>query len=381
MRLRVLTLNVWALPAPFARDGEARMLAIGAALGALALDVAAFQEVWSEPERDILVDLGRRAGLGHVWHPAGTLGGSGLLVLSRVPILEARLHRFELAGVAERIDEADYLGGKGFADLVLDTGDGEIALVDTHLQAAYAPRDRDAYVGVRVGQALQLATHLRGIERPLILTGDMNCSDAQVEYQVLTDVAQVADVAAALERTEATVLASNPYRRDRDRPEERIDYVFCRSGRSLGLLPRSVERVLDAPLAIGGRTGAYSDHAGVLAQLELGGPGAELPPIGWEGPFEARRTLQDAREEVLARQRDQRALAALGFVAGTTGFLAAGRPTLSRRRFLQAGAVAAGSLSVAFGAGRLALTELFRPAEIEGFDAALARLDELTRPH
>jgi len=372
--MRVLTLNVWALGEPFSRDTNARMRAIGAALGPLDLDAAAFQELWTGSAREELVAAGRSAGLVHAWHPEDTWRGSGLTVLSRAPILEARLHRFRQAGVAERIQQADYLGGKGFIECVLDTPQGEIALVDTHLQAAYAPRERYHYVPLRTAQTVQLAARLRGIDRPLILAGDLNLRESGPEYAILAGLAGVTDVAAALDRRRDTWLATNPYAAGTHASPERIDYLFTRDGRERSLTPISIARVLDETLSIGGRPAAPSDHAGLVGEFEISPGGAGLAPVDPAALALARNLLREGREEVLARRRGQRIGGLLGLSLFPISLVAARG---SRRKFLKTGAIAAGALAGAIGAGRLALTETLRPAELEGFDDALRTLDEL----
>ena len=81
--MRAVTLNVWALPEPLSQNVPKRMRAIARHLADLAPEVVALQEVWTGEARDILLEGGRRAGLDHVWHPRATLGGSGMLLLSR----------------------------------------------------------------------------------------------------------------------------------------------------------------------------------------------------------------------------------------------------------------------------------------------------------
>ena len=376
MTLRILSLNVWGLSEPFSRDLPARMVAIGEAFAALAPDVVALQEVWDSTARATLLAAGRRVGLAHAWHHESALRGSGLVVLSRLPIRAATLHRFELAGIAEAIDEADYLGGKGFVEVVLETPQGPVVLVDTHLQAAYAPRARDPYVSLRVGQAVQLAAHVRGVEHPLVLAGDLNFSDADDEYRVLTGLAGVSDVGAVLGSRQATALASNPYRTGGD--DKRIDYLFCRDGRTRRLVPRAVTRVLDRPLEIDGHSAAHSDHAGLLGEFEFERGGADAPQVSDDAAQTARARLLAGRSEVVERQREQRVLAALGLVAAPLAWLASRHPELSRRRLLKTLALGTAAMAGAFGAGRLTLTESLRPSELAGFDAALARLDALS---
>ena len=62
MRVRVATLNAWALPPPLGQDVAFRMRSIGEELRRLDVDVMAFQEVWTAAARALLVEAGRRAG-------------------------------------------------------------------------------------------------------------------------------------------------------------------------------------------------------------------------------------------------------------------------------------------------------------------------------
>jgi sphingomyelin phosphodiesterase 2 len=170
--VRLATLNVWGLPWPFAREGAERMHAIGAALPALELDLAVFQEVWTEDARQSLREAGARAGLAHVWQNGPALGGSGLLVLSRLPISSAHFERFSVRGYPERVDHGDYYGGKGFLRISLEHPSGPISLVTTHLHARYASDVEHAYVPQRIAQIVQLASAIWSSEEPTLAVGD-----------------------------------------------------------------------------------------------------------------------------------------------------------------------------------------------------------------
>ena len=74
MRIRVATLNVWALP-PLAPSVGPRMRAIGRRLASLDLDAMALQEVWTEGARERLIAAGPEAGLPHAWHHPAAFGG------------------------------------------------------------------------------------------------------------------------------------------------------------------------------------------------------------------------------------------------------------------------------------------------------------------
>ena len=109
---------------PLGTDVLPRMRAIGAALPALELHVAAFQEIWDAQARAELIAAGHRAGLMHSWHRPRAAAGSGLLVLSRYPIQASRFEAFELGGLPEAIHHSDYWGGKGFVELTIDSDVG-----------------------------------------------------------------------------------------------------------------------------------------------------------------------------------------------------------------------------------------------------------------
>ncbi len=107
MRLRVASLNAWALPDPLGESVSERMRAIGFELPRVAPDVIAFQEVWTASARRSLARSGRDAGLSHAWCADDALGAGGLLLLSRWPLENARLQRFSLPQLPPRPDHPD----------------------------------------------------------------------------------------------------------------------------------------------------------------------------------------------------------------------------------------------------------------------------------
>jgi endonuclease/exonuclease/phosphatase family metal-dependent hydrolase len=278
MRIRVATLNVWALPTPFAQQVSARMREIGDLLAPLDLDVIAFQEVWTANARDDLIAGGRKAGLVHIWHTDTSFGGSGLMVLSRLPIEHIRFERFALRGRPEQFAQGDFYGGKGFVQVRLKTPAGPMTLINTHLQARYSKSVPHEYRALRTGQIVQLAINAMELEGPIFATGDFNFSDDDAGHQVLTGLTGLRDVAAELGRPELTVLRSNPYRATSRTSGKRTDYVFVRSGARSSVKPLSVSRVFDGPLTLSGKPAAFSNHAGVLAELEVV-PGGVANPV------------------------------------------------------------------------------------------------------
>ncbi|MCG8588913.1 MAG: endonuclease/exonuclease/phosphatase family protein, partial [Proteobacteria bacterium] len=287
MRLRVVTLNVWGLAAPIGRDLAARGAAIGAELARLAPDVVALQEVWADGFEAQLRRLLPAAGLANLWPERGAPGG--LLVASRLPIGSGRFERFAARGLPQRFWHGDWWGEKGFLDLELETESGPIRFLNTHLHARYDPI-HDEYRPHRMAQVVQLAAALRSRALPLVAAGDFNVRDKDAEYAALVGLTNLSDAAATRGRRDATVLRDNPYRCAGHLPDERIDYAFTRAGAEDGLEVADVRRVLDdAPPATHG-VPAFSDHAGVAAELQLALAREAAPgPAATEAATSARR--------------------------------------------------------------------------------------------
>jgi endonuclease/exonuclease/phosphatase family metal-dependent hydrolase len=377
MRVRVATLNAWALPPPVGEDVGLRMRAIGEKVRELDVDLMAFQEVWTASARGLLVEAGRRAGLGSSWHPSVWVGGGGLLVLSRLPIERAVFEPFDLRGHAERMELGEYWSGKGFVALRIDLAGSRLLLVDTHLHARYNHDAPHGYRPHRTAQLAQLVTALAGDPDPLILAGDLNFEEGDPEYAVLRGLAGVRDVAAELDRREPTVLERSPYRPDRQLPSRRIDFVFVRDGARLGLQPRAVRRVFDEGVEIAGRPRTYSDHAGILAEIELGAPSA--PVRAAPDPQAAALALDLLAEgRVHARRRASDFWDAACLGAAATALSAAGaRFAFTRRRFLQRALTSTALVGLVPGAGGSVLSQLYVPDEIRAFEAAAERVARL----
>jgi endonuclease/exonuclease/phosphatase family metal-dependent hydrolase len=377
MRIRVATLNVWALPEPLARSVEPRMRAIGARLASLDLDAIAFQEVWTEGARTRLVAAGRAAGLAHAWHPPYAFGG-GLLVLTRLPIRSARFDAFAVRGDPARPDHPDYYGGKGWATLELETRVGPLLLVDTHLHAPYRSDVAHAYRAQRVGQITELALASRQLPQPVVMLGDFKLRDDHPEHTILTGLTGMRDVAGELGTPVPTVLRSNPYRANSSKPDRRVDYVFVRDGSRDGLLPVRTERLFDERFEIGGAPASYSNHAGVLAELQLvAGAGQELTAASPHAVSLARRFLREGRQQVEQRRQGDRVLAGAGLGAAALASLGVRDPRVSRRRLLRTALQVGAVLALTPGVGFSIVSEVLTPAEEAAFDRLAAQLANL----
>lgn len=390
MTIRVVTLNVWALPFGISRFNGARMRLIGDSLPKLDADVFAFQEVWTREAHTELVAAGQRAGYPHVWHRETLLKGSGLLVLSRVPILETSFHPFTVTGLPQRLHHGDWWSGKGIALLRLAHPDGEVMIMNTHLLARYVPAtEPDEYLAMRVAQVIEIASTLAEVNLPLIALGDFNILENKPEYRILQGLSGLIDVPAQLDLRQDTRLSGNPFRmrRRRKRADERIDFVFTRQGLETDVVATRVRRIYDEVLTLNGQPASVSDHSGLIADLHLEvRPGLPHTPQS-SAVDEARASLANGAVLAAERQRKQRGLAA--GCAGAAVLLAVGaqRKPVSRRRFLRAGAIAAAGLSMTSAAMFAGLSQHFVPEEIQGFtkvgeilDALLRHGQELTPP-
>lgn len=374
MRIRVATLNTWGLPEPFGHAVRARMRAVGERLTTLDADLVALQEVWRDDARFLLGEAGRHAGLPHSWHRESSLQGGGLMVLSRWPIEAYHFERFQLPGVPPRIDHPDYYGGKGFVLVRVATSEGAFWLADTHLHARYSRDVGHAYRAYRVGQITQLAMRVAQTREPVMIAGDFNLEEGDVEYRVLAGLTGGRDAAAEVRRRIPTVFPGNAYRNGHR--EKRIDYVWLRDGREGSLQAHSVERVFDQPIEIRGQRASYSDHAGVRAEIELTrrAPGP-LPTLDPEAARLATEILTEGRRRAKRNRREARTLAGAGL--GVAALAAAGvrNRRITRRRLLRGGLEGAAVLAVAASGGLSVVAEVFTPDELSAFEGLTARLE------
>jgi endonuclease/exonuclease/phosphatase family metal-dependent hydrolase len=381
MKLRIATLNVWGLPEPLARDVTPRIKAIGERLGALDADVVAFQETFRPDARAALLEAGRRVGLVNAWHSRSTLGGGGLLTLSRLPIEAARFERYSARGQAEQIQLGEYISGKGFAKLQLRTSEGPIQFLNTHLHARYTNEFPHEFEAHRIAQIVQLAAASVHPTQPVIVAGDFNAGEHQTEYGVLTGLTGLRDTAAELGLRIPTVYGTNPYRHPLAK-SKRIDFVFRRDGASRSVEALHSERVFDAPVSLPGREVACSNHAGVLAEVEIRARRRDTPvpaPLAW-AVGEAQRLLAQGRAGAERRRREMRTLSGAG-LASVVAATAGGRSSrMSRRGLLRLSLRGAALAALTPTVGYSMLSEVFVPTEINGFEDAEAQLAQLVDP-
>jgi endonuclease/exonuclease/phosphatase family metal-dependent hydrolase len=245
LRLRVVTWNVWGVPAITTRLDE-RMAALPDALAALEPDIIVLQELWTKPHAELVTKrLAERGFRDARWFEAQG-GSTGLFVASKLPLGAPSIRAFSLGRIPHSLWHLDWLVEKGVAGVVVRTPLGELGLEATHLQAQYRT---DGYGPERLAQAVELVA--RAPERAneaRILAGDFNGRSDELPRRAIRDLGRFDDAL----------------------PASSEDTVYVRSGGDLGIRVVGARSALDAPVALSsGARERLSDHAAVVVELEL----------------------------------------------------------------------------------------------------------------
>ncbi|KAG0257523.1 phospholipase C type enzyme [Mortierella polycephala] len=141
-------------------------------------DVVGLQEVWFHDDFLLIRDMVKQT-FPFAKHWASGLFGSGLVILSRYPIVSTTMKRFALNGDPAMVLHGDWFDGKGCASAIIHHPlVGEIQVLNTHFHATYDPvGTKDTYLSYRLAQAWEMASLLQtalGLGRHVIALGDFN---------------------------------------------------------------------------------------------------------------------------------------------------------------------------------------------------------------
>ena len=243
--LRVLTWNVWGLPA-VSTNLESRMAALPDAIAKLEPDIVLLQEVWAESDGvTIRQGLGRH-GYQYVSHLAHTEAGmTGLFTAAKLPLKSVGFLPFASGRIGHSFWHLEWVASKGVGSYLIQTRLGEIQVQNTHLQAQY---DTDDYAAERLSQVSQILLHSQNRAASLVLGGDFNTGAEELARKAFLDLGDLTDTT----------------------PSPEPDTIFVRSGgttqiRIVGTHPALTEPVLLA----NGVTTVLSDHPAVVVDLEL----------------------------------------------------------------------------------------------------------------
>jgi sphingomyelin phosphodiesterase 2 len=339
MRLKILTFNTWGVPL-FSRDRAARMRAIGRALATMDVDVALLQEVFYPGDRRLLIRMAAEGGLLHSRYFDSGLVGSGLLTLSRHPILESSFLRFRLNGRPQDLIRSDYYAGKGIGRVRIGTPAGPVDAYNAHFIAPYLEWGPDRFAAHRVAQALEAGQYMaaQSADAPAFLGCDLNCYPDDDTYRTLLTAGRL---------TQACAGEDEPAERNgyaTIHPPSRYDYIFARSGPTQELTARGTQIALGglpSPNPEGLR--GYSDHYGVLTAFDLS-PVKQMAAVR-EAPAPTLRALLTGPFEQgiqgIRKQRRRAGLVAAAASVSTAALLGKGaRPAQGPARVAMTGALA-----------------------------------------
>ncbi len=265
---RVLTWNVWGLPRPFLMY-PSRFEILPAKVASVGADVVFFQEAFT----DLAAPLAQIPGFPfHAWGPPRKwdfLSPSGLLIISRWPIVEIHQHIFSRCGLNDCVANKGVIHAR-----VRLEGVGDIDIYDTHMDAS----SRDGLLNHQVGEILEFISATRG-SGPLILAGDFNFVPESTPYRVLKQRSGYRDAAAdsaasnpELPKTDRDGFTYDPRRNPhamRIAGRRRIDYVWLADGWDAQIRVVRTRLVFDEPIDPSRPRRFHSDHFGLLAELLL----------------------------------------------------------------------------------------------------------------
>ena len=246
VRLRVATQNVKAMYIQ-STHREERMHGIAGLLIEHEADIVCFQEAFIAKCRQILVERLGEAGLEHhVYFRCGLIG-SGLLFVSRYPIIETRFERYKNEGNPFALHHGDYWAGKGIASIRVVHPDGHLVVYGTHVHAAYRnPYERTRLKQMHQATAFVNETAPEGI--PAFVLGDINCEPHEDGYKTLVEGASL---------TRMMTLDSD------------IDHIFLRHAEAHQAQTLDTARMAGI-YCDGGVIYLHSDHFGFCSEIEVG---------------------------------------------------------------------------------------------------------------
>lgn len=258
--MKVLTLNIWG--APYAKHRSARIKAISEKITDLNPDIMLFQEVYLPNNRKDLIERLQGEWQYHHYFPSA-LVGSGLLTMSKFPIIDVHFHKYQMQGKPDDILHGDYYAGKGIGLTRIDTPDAMIDVYNSHTHAQYDSDNNNEYAAYTETNLYEVARFIDSHSgaSPVILCGDLNTRPDQAGYRIITRLGSLVDGYYHLNAKHPITLSNdNPYTESID---QCLDYVLLRN---IGI--DSIDLVMTEKLS--GEALAYSDHYGLIAEFSLG---------------------------------------------------------------------------------------------------------------
>jgi sphingomyelin phosphodiesterase 2 len=256
--MRIVTLNIWG--APYARDHTVRLTAICQKLKQIDPDVICLQEVYLENQRRQIIQNLAGIWQHHCYFYNGLLG-SGLMILSRYPILKNRFYPFRLRGKPEKPHHGDYYAAKGIASTRIKSPTGEMIVFNTHTHAQYSPHDDNEYAVYTNSNLYEAVCFIQSHDpaTPFIICGDLNTRPDQLGYDIIMQGTGTVDSFHQLHGEHPVTFAStNPYTTSDD---QCLDYILTKDIQTITINIDFQDHPVTVP--------AYSDHYGLVMDFEL----------------------------------------------------------------------------------------------------------------
>jgi len=292
-RLRVVTLNCYLLPpspfldivpgVPDRQKPEETLQRIRDICGNILsndYDIVCLQEVWMENHKEVIVSSLKHKYPHHSWFPFGYLPGSGLLTLTKFPLLHSYFHRFQLEDSTFPFGSIDSICGKGASVNLLQFESYLVTVINTHPQSEQVNDSKDAIRLRQIWEIATLARHSRVTSDLVIVCGDFNAAPGFVGMKVFHELTCARDSFVAAENKSSH---RNTYAcKDNNLVEKkyinyypsgvRIDYIFFVEGTGSKLLSEgdvSCEVTRQRPWGrLGHESGIpFSDHEAVDTQI------------------------------------------------------------------------------------------------------------------
>jgi endonuclease/exonuclease/phosphatase family metal-dependent hydrolase len=209
------------------------------------IDIVLLQEMWKKSARvELLEDEVVKERFPFRFDAEGALGRSGLVVLSRYPILDDKVWflQFRRGGDRWKFYEGDHLGGKGVVGFKIEFENHPIWIMNTHLIACYGSSNKiecDQYDNngrYRWDQIHELRDFVNDLSGPIpaLIAGDFNFTLTSRYSQAIQNPSS----RSTLQRDDDFQDTITRYSNDRAwdatpeicRPEERIDFIWMRDG-------------------------------------------------------------------------------------------------------------------------------------------------------
>nr|CAG8448767.1 3915_t:CDS:2 [Entrophospora candida] len=176
---------------------QQRIEAIADKLSQSDYEIVCLQEVWIYDSYEFIRNKTRKR-FPHARFYSSGIFGSGLVILSRYPIVEVNFYKYRLNGRPIKVLHGDWYSGKGVASSVVDHPvSGLIEIFNTHTHAGYGLKSStDVYLGHRVSQGWEISNLLRisaSRGRNVIALGDFNSEPNSILYKLVTTHGQMTD--------------------------------------------------------------------------------------------------------------------------------------------------------------------------------------------